>query len=207
MMDQLHRDIQHSAPNAAHFAVAELARAPGRQVLVATQNIDGLHEAANTPLVSRLHGRLGEIWTPDAAAVAQDANATATSEYLLRGFDALSWAVEVSNKAGGRVRRVRQSLSLECGPADRPNVLLFGEGYGARRAACDHFLRSPVDAVFIVGCSGGVPIVRELALQARQHGAKVVLVNPFPEELFCADVVVPLPATLGCVGAVSAALA
>jgi len=46
------------APNAAHVALAELARGwPGRVTLV-TQNIDDLHERAGSPEIVHMHGEL-----------------------------------------------------------------------------------------------------------------------------------------------------
>jgi len=44
-----------AAPNAAHRWIASLANG-SREVSVVTQNIDGLHEAAGSPVVHTLHG-------------------------------------------------------------------------------------------------------------------------------------------------------
>lgn len=54
---ELYKDIAKAAPNAAHYAVAELERL-GRLGAVITQNVDGLHQAAgNSPdKVVELHG-------------------------------------------------------------------------------------------------------------------------------------------------------
>jgi NAD-dependent deacetylase len=48
-------------PNAGHYALAELSRAPGFHTLV-TQNIDGLHQKAGTPpeVVVEIHGTVHE---------------------------------------------------------------------------------------------------------------------------------------------------
>lgn len=46
------------APNAAHLAIAQLARY--RDVTVVTQNIDDLHERAGSTNVIHLHGSLGQ---------------------------------------------------------------------------------------------------------------------------------------------------
>ncbi len=45
-------------PNPAHVALAELERRLGDRFLLATQNIDGLHQAAGSERVIELHGAL-----------------------------------------------------------------------------------------------------------------------------------------------------
>lgn len=54
--DARRRNLLAAAPNAAHFALAELARAG--QVFLCTQNIDDLHEQAGSPQVHHMHGEL-----------------------------------------------------------------------------------------------------------------------------------------------------
>ncbi len=49
------REVQ---PNAAHTALAQLARADGVHLTLVTQNVDGLHEAAGSPRVIHMHGAL-----------------------------------------------------------------------------------------------------------------------------------------------------
>src|SRR6056297_945807 len=45
-------------PNAAHKALAELESAHPGEVLIVTQNVDGLHEAAGARNVLHMHGAL-----------------------------------------------------------------------------------------------------------------------------------------------------
>ena len=47
-------------PNAAHTALAELGRAFGDDLLLVTQNVDGLHEAAGSDAVVHMHGQLDQ---------------------------------------------------------------------------------------------------------------------------------------------------
>ncbi len=50
------RNLLAAAPNAAHRALAELAR--GVDLFLCTQNIDDLHERAGSPAVHHMHGEL-----------------------------------------------------------------------------------------------------------------------------------------------------
>ena len=46
------------APNPAHLALAQLEAEHAGEVIVVTQNVDGLHEAAGSRNVIHMHGRL-----------------------------------------------------------------------------------------------------------------------------------------------------
>ena len=47
-----------AAPNAAHVALAQAKQAMGDRLLLVTQNVDDLHERADTPDVMHMHGSL-----------------------------------------------------------------------------------------------------------------------------------------------------
>lgn len=48
-------------PNAAHFALAELEKVLGENLLVVTQNVDNLHEKAGSANVLHMHGELTSV--------------------------------------------------------------------------------------------------------------------------------------------------
>lgn len=52
------RDLLKVAPNAAHMALARLEREHTGEVLIVTQNIDNLHEAAGSRNLIHMHGEL-----------------------------------------------------------------------------------------------------------------------------------------------------
>lgn len=52
-------------PNAAHVALTELGRAFGSELLLVTQNVDSLHEAAGSPEVVHMHGQLDKALCAD----------------------------------------------------------------------------------------------------------------------------------------------
>ncbi len=51
-------NCQAATPNAAHAALAQLARSPNHELTLITQNIDDLHERAGSPRVIHMHGEL-----------------------------------------------------------------------------------------------------------------------------------------------------
>lgn len=69
-----------AAPNAAHLALATLARAPQHDVTLITQNVDDLHERAGATGVIHMHGALmralcagcGQRWDAPAVMAPQD---------------------------------------------------------------------------------------------------------------------------------------
>jgi NAD-dependent deacetylase len=86
-------------PNAAHLALARLERDFAGEVLVVTQNVDNLHEAAGSRAVLHMHGALAE-----AACLACDAVSRWDGDIL------------------------PASVCPACGVAAlRPNVVWFGE--------------------------------------------------------------------------------
>lgn len=56
----LEHSLRGKKPNAAHLAMAQL-ESTKRSVCIATQNIDGLHQAAGSRLVLELHGNLRRL--------------------------------------------------------------------------------------------------------------------------------------------------
>jgi NAD-dependent deacetylase len=110
-------------PNAAHEALADMQAAGHLDTLV-TQNVDGLHAAAGSADVLRLHGRSDR-------AVCDDCGRGHPAEAVFE-----------------RVREGECPPTCECGGVFRPDVVLFGEGLPddtferAQRAArrCDVFL-------------------------------------------------------------------
>lgn len=58
--NQRRRDLKKVEPNAAHQALARLARDSKHEVMLITQNVDDLHERGGSPEVFHMHGQLRE---------------------------------------------------------------------------------------------------------------------------------------------------
>ena len=142
------------APNPGHAALAALERHYGDGFTLATQNVDGLHQAAGSKRVLELHGCLRQTRCLGCAAVEE------------RGLDHL----------GAR------PLCPACGGRLRPNIVWFHEALpeavidaAARAAAsCDAFL--------VVGTSAVVHPAASLVPIARRKGAVVIEINLTPTD-------------------------
>jgi len=141
------------APNAGHRVLAEWSRRmPGFTLL--TQNVDGLHEAAGTERVVRLHGSIWELrcWADCPESPSR-------------------WpepAVPMS---------VLPPRCPACGEIARPGVVWFGEALegAVLEAAC---AATDCEVFLAVGTSAVVQPAASLVLQAARRGAFTAEINP-----------------------------
>ncbi len=144
-------------PNAAHFALARLEREFGGGVVVVTQNVDALHEAAGTQNLIHMHGEHQKAlcalcggrhpWKPDSSP---DLSVTL--------------ACPTCGASGGM----------------RPDVVWFGEmPYHMGRIA-DELART--DLFISIGTSGNVYPAAGLVAEARDRGARTVELNLEPTQ-------------------------
>jgi NAD-dependent deacetylase len=152
-------------PNAGHVALAEFQqRHPGRLTLI-TQNVDGLHQKAGSVDVLALHGDLME-----------DRWLNPCLNRDLHGGNVP--ACDPAAAQPGRPPRC-----AECGNQLRPAVVWFGEMLPPDVLAAAEHAASACELMLVVGTSGVVYPAAGLAEQARQAGARVVIVNPEPSGL------------------------
>ena len=67
-------------------------------------------------------------------------------------------------------------------PEVRPNVLFFNEGYVNRLLWVEDFIRSDIDAILVIGCSGGVTILDRLLRQRRKSNSDCAIININPHQ-------------------------
>ncbi|WP_368188255.1 NAD-dependent deacylase [Aestuariibius sp. HNIBRBA575] len=137
-------------PNAAHQAIAKLQADPRFDVMLVTQNVDGLHEAGGSDPVIHMHGALNS-----ALCAACDHR----------------WAAPLEMHVGQACPSCNQ-------PAARPDIVWFGEMpyfmdeiYDAL-AAADHFVA--------IGTSGEVYPAAGFVQIANQSGAQTLELNLEP---------------------------
>lgn len=144
--------VGRAEPNDGHRAVAAW-EGGGRDVLVATQNVDDLHERAGSRRVVHIHG---SIWRVKCFACAADPREDRTIPFP-----------ELPPPCPA------------CGGALRPDVVWFGEMLPpAPLRAIDEFIAAGVDLAVVVGTEATFQYITGIALAAREAGALLVEVNP-----------------------------
>lgn len=138
------------APNAAHFALAELQRRLPDNVYLCTQNVDPLHERAGSPAVVHMHGSLLE--------------SRCERDHLPPFHDEAIYLDP------------RHLPRCSCGARVRPHICWFGEmpffmdDIQAALSRCT--------LLVTIGSSGAVYPAAGFVAQARAHGANTVYVGP-----------------------------
>jgi NAD-dependent deacetylase len=157
---QLERACRGKEPNLAHRSIATLETG-GRRVVVATQNIDGLHQTAGSKDVIELHGNLLRLICTKCKYTATPPN-----------FDRIS----------------QLPLCPNCDAILRPDIVLYKERLP--ECALRQFAEEQgkgFDLVCSAGTTSIFDYVREPILRASEGGIPTVEINP--EETSLSDVV------------------
>lgn len=145
--EERRRNILAAQPNKGHFAIAEIAKQ--KEVVVLTQNIDGLHQRAGSKSVFELHGSIVRI-----KCTICDYKDNITSK-----FDSLP-------------------PKCRCGNILRPDVVWFGEPLPQDIWAEAIRHAQGCDVMIIAGTSLVVSPANQLPVHAKQNGATLIEVNP-----------------------------
>ncbi len=181
---ELLETFQKAEPNPAHLALGELERMGILQTVV-TQNIDNLHIEAGSRSVIEVHG-----------------NGFRTRCISCGGTERLE-RKRIIKDTLKKVRKM-QEFTIEaiasllppcrnCLSPTRPDVVMFGETVKDIPEAFEAARRC--DVLLAIGTSGTVYPAAYLPFQAKETGAKVIVVNP-NENAFSevSDVYIPMKA-------------
>lgn len=140
--------------NAGHYAIAELQRRKP-QCWLLTQNIDGYHRAAGSPMerVIEIHGELAPLYCQSCGA-----------------FD---------TELAEHLERPLPPKCRQCAGVLRPPVVLFEEMLPEQ--AIDTLyteVRKGFEVVISIGTSASFPYIVEPLLRTRQAGGFTVEINP-----------------------------
>ena len=147
--DERRRRGATARPNPAHEALVAL-EGTGRPFLLATQNVDGLHERAGSRSLVRLHGSL---WRVRCTGCGEEHEDDRPAIIPLPPFCA-------------------------CGAMLRPAVVWFGEALPYEPFAKAHAMARRASLCLVVGTSALVHPAAALPEAALAAGAYVVEVNP-----------------------------
>ncbi len=146
------RNIFQAQPNLGHKAISELEKYA--EVVVLTQNIDGLHQKAGSSKVLELHGSIVKIKCSVCDYKAE----------ILTEFSNL--------------------LPLcKCGNILRPDVVWFGESLPQDVWQKAMIFASQCDLMIIVGTSLVVSPANTLPIYAKQNNAILIEINPENTEM------------------------
>lgn len=142
-------DMDEAQPNPAHRALAALEK-QGILKGVITQNIDGLHQRAGSKNVVEFHGTIHTL----------------------------------SCLCCGRKYRL-EDINIDdippvclCGQVLKPDFVFYGEGIPPRAYEQAAEMAQQTDLMLIIGTAGQVMPACSLPYAAKEHGAKIVEINP-----------------------------
>lgn len=148
--------VRNAPPNAAHRALAAWEQA-GKEIHIATQNIDDLHERAGSRQVYYVHGSI----------------LTSTCQHCFRRQDMAAIEPDI---LAGRVPH------CACGGVMKPNITFFGEPLPDEDWARSAEAVSTADLVVVVGTSLVVHPAAGLP-NYRRDVAEMVIINRDPTYL------------------------
>jgi len=148
-----YHEMKDAKPNEGHMALARLEGA-GKVVAVITQNIDGLHQQAGSRRVLELHGTSRHCL---CLKCGERFEADEIQERLESGLE-----IPLCDKCGGFIK----SATISFGQAMPVDVLT---------EAFDLCLET--DMMLAIGSSLVVEPAASIPLQAKQNGARLVIIN------------------------------
>lgn len=150
--------VRAAAPNPGHRALARLEEHLGDGLLVLTQNVDGLHQAAGSRNVWEIHGNIRRV------------RCTVTDKVYAPD--------EIPIEAPFPVRTPEGHLA-------RPDVVWFGEIIRLEAVeAVDRFLAGGTpDVCLLVGTTGMFPYIQRWAMRCAQSATTMIEINPEPSLL------------------------
>ena len=159
--------IFNALPNPAHQALADLA-VSDRELVIVTQNIDGLHQKAGSKHVVEMHGTLN----------------TLSCTNCFKKFDA-------GDHLQAFIEHGVIPLCANCNGTLKPDVILFGEQLPQTAWIEAQNAARQCDLMVVAGSSLEVLPVAGLPVQAVDRGAHLIVINNTPTYIdIRADVVI-----------------
>ncbi|MDQ1494365.1 MAG: hypothetical protein QOG69_848 [Actinomycetota bacterium] len=176
------RRIAHAVPNDGHAMVARLETL-GLITGVVTQNVDGLHQAAGSRLVTDLHGNLSRV----VCLSCGDRTSRGSLDDRLRSANAGFMATVTAINPDGDVDIADDQLDgfavvdcLGCGGLLKPDVIFFGENVPPARVQSCYELLDRSRLLLVLGSSLTVMSGYRFVRQAAKVGTPVAIVNCGP---------------------------
>ena len=163
--------IRNAQPNAAHHAIAKLARHADKFLLV-TQNVDDLHARAGMPneKMVQIHG---DIFVTRCSRC--DFSENERDEGEVADFGVRRHVAALKART-----RPRTPKCPQCNAPMRPGVVWFGEQLPwSELQRVERFLDDgPCDNVIVAGTTATFGYIVDWALRASRNGGELIEVNP-----------------------------
>lgn len=186
-IEEMRIQAHASEPNAAHRILAKWEREERFQgFMVATQNIDGLHQKAGSVRLSALHGSLWQMARPREKDFSEDPQFSKDLKLMaypeMRDEILQRWSEENQRLIWEDWTVPFLMIPPDSDPEVRPNIQLYDESYGSRLLWVEDFIRSAPDTVLVIGCSGGVTLLPRLLKECREVNPHCEIININPHE-------------------------
>lgn len=158
MSREFYQPLNNAQPNAAHRSIVELEKM-GKLDCLITQNVDNLHQrAGNSPeKVIELHGTAISV-----------SCLTCRKKYAREEIQ--SWLL----------RGVPVPKCAQCGGILKPDTVSFGQSMPPRETEEAFHRARNCDLMIVIGSSLAVQPAAAIPLEARESGAKLVIINRDP---------------------------
>ena len=186
-IDEMRAVAAAAQPNTAHQILAKWEKEDRFSgLLIATQNIDGLHLKAGSDRLTELHGSLWQMAQPRLVDFTEDEQFSEDVELMaypeMRDEILRRWSEENRQQIWEDRTVPFARVPPHSDPDIRPNILLYNEDYGSRLVWVEDFIKSKPDAVLVIGCSGGVTILDLLLKGCREANPNCEIININPHE-------------------------
>jgi NAD-dependent SIR2 family protein deacetylase len=177
------RQIDGARPNAGHRSVTELQRA-GLLTGIVTQNVDGLHQAADAVDVIELHGGLDRVICQSCGQIVDRAAIDLALRAANRNFEARLSRINPDGDAELDDAELAGFVMIDCescggGPL-KPDVVFFGETVPRGRVERCFELVDAARSVLVLGSSLQVMSGFRFVLRAHRLGIPVAIINQGP---------------------------
>jgi NAD-dependent SIR2 family protein deacetylase len=171
--------VAGSKPNNAHHALAALEKS-GHISLLATQNVDGLHQKAGQENVVDLHGRIDQVKCLDCDKRLHRAELQQVLTDLNPAWSATISAVRPDGDADVEdtvVDYMTVPGCQSCGGTLMPDVVFFGGTVPVERVQHTRQAIADADALLVAGTSLQVYSGYRFARMAHEQGKPIAIIN------------------------------
>ncbi|WP_372370950.1 NAD-dependent deacetylase [Candidatus Uabimicrobium sp. HlEnr_7] len=180
-VDEMRRLIYDKKPNRGHQILSDWERSGMfSRFLIATQNIDNLHQEAGSERVCEIHGNVWKLAQKKQKSYAEDQEFN--DELLLADYPEYEEEIlkKWSEENGYDVwmdKQIFSTIPPEVSNDTRPHIHFFDELYNDKFLWVKDFAKRKVDTVLIIGCSGKVSALHIMIDCVKNYNQDSILID------------------------------